>query len=88
MKGKVPDEGDNGVPDGAASPPTAATIVIANEFVDVEVRRVLTRNGVRLEIYSPRRGTRVRLDAMILDALTWQRPEVFSDLLRSESGSD
>jgi hypothetical protein len=60
-------------------------IVIANEFVDVEVRRVLTRNGVRLEIYSPRRGTSVRLDAMVLDALTWQQPEVFSDMLRSES---
>lgn len=62
-----------------------APIVIGNEFVDVEVRRVHTRNGVRLEIYSPRRGTSVRLDAMVLDALSWQPPEVFSDLLRSES---
>lgn len=61
-------------------------IIIANEFVDVEVRRVLTRNGVRLEIYSPRRGRRVRLDAMVLDALTWQSPEVFSDMLKSDSG--
>jgi hypothetical protein len=59
-------------------------IVIANEFVDVEVRRVHTRNGVRLEIYSPRRGTTIRLDAMVLDALTWQDPEVFSEMLRSE----
>ncbi len=62
-----------------------APIVIGNEFVDVEVRWVHTRNGVRLEIYSPRRGTSVRLDAMVLDALSWQPPEVFSDLLRSES---
>lgn len=61
-------------------------IIVANEFVDVEVRRVLTRNGVRLEIYSPRRGKRVRLDAMVLDALTWQPPETFSDMLKSESG--
>ena len=60
-------------------------IVIANEFVDVEVRRVHTRNGVRLEIHSPRRGTTIRLDAMVLDALTWQDPEVFSEMLRSES---
>jgi hypothetical protein len=59
-------------------------IVIANEFVDVEVRRVHTRNGVRLEIYSPRRGTTIRLDAMVLDALTWQQPEIFSEMLRSE----
>jgi hypothetical protein len=62
-------------------------IVIANEFVDVAVRPVLTRNGIRLEIRSPRRGTSVRLDAMVLDALTVQPPEAFSDLLRSESGS-
>jgi len=60
-------------------------IIIANEFVDVEVRRVHTRNGVRLEIHSPRRGTTIRLDAMVLDALTWQDPEVFSEMLRSES---
>ncbi|MBV9449238.1 MAG: hypothetical protein JO345_25395 [Streptosporangiaceae bacterium] len=59
-------------------------IIIANEFVDVEVRRVRTRNGVRLEIHSPRRGTTIRLDAMVLDALTWQQPEVFSEMLRSE----
>ena len=61
-------------------------IIIANEFVDVEVRRVRTPNGVRLEIYSPRRGRRVRLDAMVLDALTGQAPEVFSDMLKSDSG--
>lgn len=59
-------------------------IVIANEFVDVEVRRVRTRNGVRLEIHSPRRGTTIWLDAMVLDALTWQQPEIFSEMLRSE----
>lgn len=59
-------------------------MIIANEFVDVEVRRVHTRNGVRLEIHSPRRGTTIRLDAMVLDALTWQQPEVFSQMLRSE----
>ena len=88
MNGNAPDEMGHAGPDGAASLPADLPIVIANEFVDVEVRRVLTRNGVRLEIHSPRRGTSVRLDAMILDAVTWQRPEVFSDLLRSESGSD
>jgi hypothetical protein len=60
-------------------------IVIANEFVDVEVRPVLTRNGIRLEIRSPRRGTSVRLDAMVLDALTVQPPEALSNLLASES---
>lgn len=60
-------------------------LVIANEFADVEVRRIRTRNGIRLEIRSPRRGTSVCLDPMILDCLTWQSPETFSALLRSET---
>lgn len=57
------------------------TIVVANEFADVRVRRVSTRNGARLEIYSPRRGTRVHLDAVELDLLSFQEPEVFSEML-------
>lgn len=69
---------------GAGGAGGGEPIIIANEFVDVEVRRVHTRNGVRLEIHSPRRGTTIRLDAMVLDALTWQGPEVFSEMLRSE----
>lgn len=64
-----PDDGYNG------------PIVVANEFADVEVRRVVTRNGMRLEIFSPRRGTRVLLDAVELDCLTWQPPETFSELI-------
>ena len=56
-------------------------LVIANEFVDVVVRRVLTRNGVRLEIFSPRRGTRVRLDAVALDCISYQPPETFTEML-------
>lgn len=63
-------------------------VIIANEFVDVQVSRVLTRNGVRLEIYSPRRDTRIRLDAMVLDALTMQPPEVFSDMLKGTDSGD
>jgi len=56
-------------------------VVVANEFADVQVRRIRTRNGVRLEIFSPRRGTRVHLDAVELDLLSFQEPEVFSELL-------
>jgi hypothetical protein len=56
-------------------------LVVVNEFADVRIRRVHTRNGQRLEITSPRRGTTVLLDAVELDCLTWQPPETFSDLL-------
>jgi hypothetical protein len=62
-------------------------IVIANEFADVVVNRVRTRNGMRLEIFSPRRGTRVHLDAVELDCLSYQPPETFSAMLeRTPSG--
>ncbi|KIQ08070.1 hypothetical protein RU01_21700 [Rhodococcus sp. MEB064] len=56
-------------------------MVIANEFADVVVRKVATRNGVRLDIWSPRRGTRVMLDAVALDCLSFQEPSLISELL-------
>lgn len=62
-------------------------ITISNEFADVVVRRVSTRNGMRLEIWSPRRGTSVRLDAVALDALSFQDPELITELLRRNPGS-
>lgn len=60
---------------------TVGPIVIANEFADVVLRRVETRNGMRLDIWSPRRGTRVLLDAVALDCLSFQAPELISELL-------
>jgi hypothetical protein len=56
-------------------------LLIANEFAEVLVRRVLTRNGMRLEISSPRTATTVRLDPLELESLTKQTPEFYSDLL-------
>lgn len=61
-------------------------IVVANEFADVVVRRVETRNGMRLDIWSPRRGTRVMLDAVALDCLSFQEPELISQLLARNPG--
>jgi len=54
---------------------------IANEFASVTVRKVATRNGARLEIVSNGLGRSIRLDALQLESLTWQRPELFSALL-------
>lgn len=56
-------------------------LTISNEFVDVVVSRVHTRNGVRLDIWSPRRGSRVQLDAVILDCLSYQPPSTFTNML-------
>lgn len=72
----TPDPSGAAAEDGSAGP-----IVIANEFNDVEVRSVRTGNGVRLEILSPRRGTRVLLDAVVLDCLSYQPPETFTEML-------
>jgi len=66
----------------APTPP----VVVANEFAEVVVRRVPTRNGVRLEIHAPRLGRRVFLDALALEALTWQPPALFSQLLEEPFG--
>jgi len=72
---RIRDEGNNG------------PMTVSNEFADVVVRRVSTRNGMRLEIWSPRRGTSIRLDAVALDALSFQEPELITELLRRNPGS-
>lgn len=48
------------------------TLSIANEFTEVTVARVETRNGSRLLICSPKSGQWITLDALEVEALTWQ----------------
>lgn len=69
LLGRVPESGDEG------------PIVISNEFAEVVVTRVRSRNGVRLDIWSPRRGSRIQLDAVALDCLSFQPPEVITAML-------
>jgi hypothetical protein len=66
----------------------AAEWVLANEFATVVVRRVPTRNGVRLEIASAKLGFRVSLDPLALESLTWQTPAFFSRLLATPFGPE
>ncbi len=54
---------------------------ISNESATALVRKVRTGNGVRLEVYSPKVDKRVYLDPLLLDSLTWQTPETFSNIL-------
>jgi len=74
LLGTMPEEG------------VAGPIVISNEFADVVITRVRTRNGVRLDIWSPRRGSRVQLDAVELDCLSYQPPETFTQMLTDKPG--
>lgn len=76
LLGRVPDDG------GVDGP-----IVVSNEFADVVVTRIRTRNGVRLDIWSVRRGTRVQLDAVELDCLSYQPSETFSELIERRPGA-
>ena len=54
---------------------------ISNESAIALVRKVRTRNGVRMEIYSPETEKRVYLDPLNIESLAWQTPETFSDTL-------
>ena len=56
---------------------------ISNNSAVVLVRKIRTRNGVRLEIYSPETDRRVYLDPLLLESLAWQTPETFSNTLEA-----
>lgn len=57
------------------------SITIANEFTEVVVRRVDTRNGSRLLISAPRSGQWITLDALEVEALTWQNPRTLAAMV-------
>lgn len=61
---------------------------IGNEFSVVNVRKVMTRNGERLELTVPKREYRILLDAMQLEIISAQNPEKFSELFSRQLGSD
>lgn len=67
---------------------TDGQISIGNEFTNIELRKVLTRNGERVEISSPRLGYAIRLDPLELESLTWQDARTFSLLLKSPYGPE
>lgn len=56
-------------------------VKIRNESASTLVRKVRTRNGVRLEIYSPKVDKRVYLDPLLIESLAWQTLETFSNIL-------
>jgi hypothetical protein len=56
-------------------------MTVANEFAEVAISVVPYGNGHRLEIWSQRWGSSIWLDAVELEALTWQPKALFSKLL-------
>ncbi|TSD40539.1 hypothetical protein FFI94_031300 [Rhodococcus sp. KBS0724] len=60
---------------------------MGNEFAGVHFRKVFSRNGERLELYVPRTGSRILIDAMALEVLADQKPEFFTQLIAERLGS-
>jgi hypothetical protein len=56
-------------------------ITIGNEFSEIRVSLVDTRNGSRLLIESPKSGQWVALCPFELEALTWQNTATFSAMI-------
>jgi hypothetical protein len=65
---------------------TGEPISLANEFAEVRVVRVETRNGSRLLIESPKSGQWVSLCPLELEALTWQNTATFSAMVGNPFG--
>jgi hypothetical protein len=60
---------------------TGETLRLGNEFAEIRVCRVETRNGARLLIESPKSGQWVALCPLELEALTWQSTATFSAMI-------
>jgi hypothetical protein len=60
---------------------TGDVIRLGNEFAEIVVRRVETRNGTRLLIEAPKSGQWVTLCPLELEALTWQNTATFSAMI-------
>ena len=69
-------------PDPGAEP----VIRLANEFAEVVVELVRTRNGARLRISVPSSGQQILLCPLELEALTWQDHDLFARLLQTPYG--
>ena len=74
---------DTGRPEHIVGEP----ITIGNEFAEVRVARVQTRNGSRLLIESLKSGQWVSLCPLELEALTWQATATFSAMIGQPFGS-
>jgi hypothetical protein len=72
----------------SADPAAGGPIRLANEFSEVVVERVQTRNGARLRISVPASGRSILLCPLELEALTWQDHELFSGLLQTPHGPE
>ncbi len=67
--------------DAGTEPSRGDPITIGNEFSEVRISRVETRNGARLLIESRKSGRSVALCPLEVEALTWQGTATFSAMI-------
>lgn len=67
---------------------TGEWIGIGNEFTGAQVRKVWTRNGERLQVFVPQKGTSILLDAMQLEIIAAQDASQFTRLFERKLGSE
>jgi hypothetical protein len=77
-----------GVPGAGVHEAGEPVIRLGNEFTEVVVERVRTRNGARLRISVPSSGRQIMLCPLELEALAWQDHELFSALLKTPHGPE
>lgn len=56
-------------------------LTLGNEFSEIKVSKVLTRNGARLLVEATKSGQWVTLDPLELEALTWQNAATLSAMV-------
>ena len=61
-------------------------LTVANEFAEVQLRKVDTRNGSRLLITAPRTGQWISLDALEVEALTRQNTRTLTAMVGNSLG--
>jgi hypothetical protein len=66
--------------------PVGEPVTVANEFTEVVVRRVDTRNGSRLLISAPKTGRWITLDALEIEALTRQNTRTLAAMVGNPDG--
>jgi len=59
---------------------------IANEFANVVITKVKTRNGERVLISSPKLERSIALCPLACESLTWQSPDLFTKFLATPFG--
>jgi hypothetical protein len=62
-------------------------VELTDDHAVVRIRKVNTRNGVRLEIAAPHSGRAIRLCPLELETLTWQTHEDLAELRPAPGGA-